>query len=363
MAEHSAEFEWRRDGEEAEVVVYAPDESVAETAFERALPASTLPGVQSPVYAAASEQGFGLVAASASHVSPDLISAPERGVLLAAGVAAENIGMRLEDLPRLISRNLSETRLPALNEAGVMRACGQGARAAAEDGLIEEEDLAFLELPLAEPDSLSRRALSAGTRDYGVHGRFGAYTVGELLDSERAESLGIEAGALALVLRVGTGELGRIALEVHRRRIEERVESGEFETDSSLPAAPLDTEEAADLLVASSAAANFADARAALLLYALRRALEETVGDLAPLASWTVGGLETSGGPALHRKQLAALGSGGTTVSGESVAATTGVMLGSSPLFGAAEVEGRWPWEEAGLLERVAELHPVERGR
>src|SRR5215211_9441556 len=81
LAEHAADYEWRGEGDEAEVVLYAPDDS----AFERAMPAARLPGVESPVYAVASHVDLGWAAASATHVAPDLLSAPLRGLLLVAG--------------------------------------------------------------------------------------------------------------------------------------------------------------------------------------------------------------------------------------------------------------------------------------
>ena len=87
MAEHAAEYEWRGEGEEAEILLYAPDDA----AFERVLPAARLPGVESPVYAAASPEGFGWTAVSSSHVAPDLLSLPTRGLLLVAGTRSENL--------------------------------------------------------------------------------------------------------------------------------------------------------------------------------------------------------------------------------------------------------------------------------
>ena len=47
-------------------------------------------------------------------------------------------------------------------------------------------------------------------------------------------------------------------------------------------------------------------------------------------------------------------------VSGSYAAAGTGNMWSSAPPFGVPEDEGRWPWEEAGLLERLAALDPPE---
>src|SRR5919202_3759346 len=108
MAEHAADFEWRGEGEDAEVVLYAPDSVVAGWALEQALPAARLPGVVSPVYAAASSRppgvlrGFGWVAASETHAAPDLISAPEWGLLLIADAQVEGIIGKPEEIPRLI---------------------------------------------------------------------------------------------------------------------------------------------------------------------------------------------------------------------------------------------------------------------
>jgi hypothetical protein len=71
MVEHAADFEWRGEGEEAEISLYAPDETVAEASFERVLPTARLPGVLSPIYAATSgtSRGFGWVAASETHAA------------------------------------------------------------------------------------------------------------------------------------------------------------------------------------------------------------------------------------------------------------------------------------------------------
>ena len=138
MAEHAAEYEWRGEADEAEIVLYAPDD-----ALERVLPAASLPGAESPVYAAASQSGFGWAAVSTTHICPDLLSAPLRGLLLVAETRSENLGGNPRGLMNRILRDLPEagSRLPSLNEAGVGRLCEWGARAAAEDGLIEEGDL------------------------------------------------------------------------------------------------------------------------------------------------------------------------------------------------------------------------------
>jgi tRNA-splicing ligase RtcB len=358
MVEHAADYEWRGEGEAAEVVLYAPDERAADSAFGRVSPATRLPGVESPVHAAASPEGLGWVAVSRSHAAPDLASAPVRSLLLVADATPRSLGVPPEEVPRLILRRLAEVRLPRLTGAGARRICETGALAAAEDGLIEEEDLPLLDPRTGDADALGRRAISAGTRDWDLPGETRAYGVGQMLDAGAAEDLGLEPGALALAVSAGAGDLGRLALAGHRDRIFSRVLGGDFGAEEDLPAAPVETEEAADLLAAVGAAANFADGRTALLVYALRRALGEVVGNLSLRAAWRAGGIEGRDRSLVHRRDLVAAGEGKVLVSGGSVVAGTGKMSGSVPPFGAPEDDR--PWEEAGLLERWAELDPLE---
>ena len=364
MVEHAGDHEWRSEGEGAEVVIYAPGEEFAEDAFGRVAPITRLPGVESPVHAAASPTGFGWVAASASHAAPGLVSVPERGLLLAADITAEDLGMPPRGIQDLVLRALGEAGYrPPLNEAGVRRACEEGARAAAEDGLIEEEDLSFLAPAAGDPDAVGRRALAAGPPEPEERVGLRVAVVAEVLDAEGAESLGLERGMLALVVRVGAGDLGRLALSAHRERILGRIRGGtDFGAQDDLPAAPAETEEAADLVAAVVAASNFADGRAARTLYALRRVLRDVAGGLRVRAAWRVGGIETFGGALVHRRDLATVGEGEVLVSAGSVAAGTGKMSRSAPPFGAPGDGGEHPWEEAGLLERWADLDPTEGG-
>jgi tRNA-splicing ligase RtcB (3'-phosphate/5'-hydroxy nucleic acid ligase) len=352
LAEHAAEYEWRGEGEEAEVVLYAPDDA----GFERALPATRLPGVESPVYAAASPEGFGWTAVSSSHVAPDLLSLPTRGLLLIAGTRSENLRVEARELANRMLRDLPEigSRLPSLNEAGVGRLCESGARAAAEDGLIEEEDLKLLDALPGDSDALGRRALSAGPRDWQEAAIPELSVVTEVFDTEGAESLGLEPGALAIVIRIDGGDLGRLALVTHSERLQTRIE--DFGVSPDVPAAPTESAEAQDLLAALYAAANFADARAVRTIWTLRRLLSEATGGLDIRAAWMVGGVEERDGRLVHRRGLVLVEDGGALVCGRCAAVGTGNMFSSAPPFGVFEAEDRWPWEEAGLLERLAAL-------
>jgi tRNA-splicing ligase RtcB len=354
VAEHAAEYEWRGEGDEAEVVLYAPDDA----AFSRALPATRLPGVESPVYAAASQRGFGWAAVSTTHVAPDLLSSPLRGLVLVAGTRSENLRVNARELANRMLRDLPEagSRLPSLNEAGIGRLCESGGRAAAEDGLIEEEDLSFLPARPGDPDALGRKALASGPREWqeGAQSELGIVT--EVLDAERAERLDLEAGALTVVIRVDAGDVGRLALVAHRERLLARSE----DFGPKVPAAPAESGGGEDVLAALYAAANFADARAARTVWMLRQLLGAVVGGLGIRAAWRAGGVEERDGRLVHRRGLALAGDGDALVSGGYAAVGTGNMWSSAPPFGVFEGESRWPWEEAGLLERLAALDPPE---
>lgn len=365
MPEHAAEFEWRGEGDEAGVAVYAPDAAAAESALKRVLPVASLPNTESPVYVAASNVSFGWVFASTGYAVPDVFSPPECGLLLIAGTPVSALGSAVDELPRLIGRRLSEISLPQLGGRAVREMFELGVLQAAEAGLIEEEALALFGRHNGDPDVIPRRAVSEGWRELTLPAAFDVFEVGELADSGAAERISVEPGALALVVRIGTGEAGRITLAAHRERILSRVLRGEFDgATRELPAAPLETEEAADLISAAGSIANFAEARAALATYALRQVLAEEVGELALRAAWLVGGLEERGETLLHRRRLAAAGAGNSFVSGSTVAAGTGNMLCSVPVFTSFTVEtGRDVWEEAGVLERVAELKELSAER
>ena len=350
MAEHTGDYEWSGEGEEAEIVLFAPDGGAADPGIQRTLPAARLPGAESPVYAATSSEGFGWVAASSTHAAPDLTSIPRRGVLLVA--EAGDLDVPPTDILSFLMRSLSEVGLPRLDGSGVRRMCESGAIAAAEDALIEEEDLDTFVSSAGDPDALGRRAISEGARDWEIRPReLGVKVVEETFDAEAAEELGLRPGTLVFVLDVGAGNLGRLALTAHRERIAGRDFGRE-----GVPAAPVETEEAADLLSALGAVSNFVDGRATLLIYALRRALSGAAGRLSVSAAWRVGGIEDDGGLLVHRNTLAAVGNEQIITAGGNVTAGTGNMSGSAPPFGTPEDSGLWPWEEAGLMERLVGL-------
>ena len=356
MPEQVGDFEWRAEGEGAEISFYAPDAGAADRALQRALPAARLPGIQTPVYAAASGRAFGHVAVSATHAAPDLLSAPRWGLLVVAEAPVEALGVPFREAPRLVARRLSEVAPPTVGDAALRELLEAGASWAAGEGLIEEEDLPPLAARAGDPDALGRRALSAGARDWARPGRVRIFRVTETVASEKAEEVGLERGAFALAVGVGAEDLGRLALAGHRERILSGTLSGDFGAPPDLPAAPLETGEARDLLAASHAAANYAAGRAALVLWTLRRALGEA-GALRLCAAWPVGGAEERDARLVHRDGLAAVGEGGVLAAGSVAAAGTGKMSGSAPPFGVEEADDDvWPWEEAGLCARVARL-------
>lgn len=348
---------WLADGDEAEVSVAAPDALTAEAAFVRASAAARLPGAVSPVWVAATPERGGWAAASATHAAPDLISVPSRSILLVADTPAANLGVPRDEVMNEILRiGLPELSRVRMNAAGVGRVCEFGAEAAAEDAMIEEDDLEFLARFPADSDSLGRRAVSAGEREWNEGVSIRLYEVGEVFDSEGMESVGVEAGMLVVEITAGAGELGRIGASLHRERITDRIESGDFDPPEDLPSAPLETEEARDFLSASRAAANFADARASLAVFALRRAMRGMAGRLEMRAAWRGGGIGERDGFVVHRRGFAGVGEGAAIISGGVLSGGMGTMYANAPPFGGFTEDGRWLWEEAGLLGRWAAL-------
>jgi tRNA-splicing ligase RtcB len=279
-------------------------------------------------------------------------------LLLVAGTRSENLGVSPQELMQRVLRELPEAgaRLPSLNESRAGRFCESGARAAAEDGLVEEEDLPLLDVRPGDADAIGRRALAAAPHEWAGRVEPDLRLVTEVLDTEGAESLGLEEGALAIVVKVDAGDLGRLALVAHKERILSRTQSGDFGATPELPAAPAASGEVEDLVAALYAAANFADARAARTVWMLRRVLGDAAGGLEICAAWRTGGIEEQEGRLVHRRGFAWAENGFVLVCGSYAAAGTGNMWASAPPFGVPEEEGRWPWEEAGLLERLATL-------
>jgi hypothetical protein len=359
MAERTGDYEWRIEGEETEAILYAPDEAALgyPRLREDVEAATGMPGVDAPVYAAASPYGSGWVVSSGSHVAPGLVSVPRIGLLVAASTS-NGTGFRPEELSRLLARRIPEVSMPGLGDSALRAACESGAGWAAEEGFIGEEDLGLFGTASerGEPDALGNRALTAGAREWDPRpqGMVRAFVVGDVLDSEALEEIGLYEGALVFEVSVGAGELGRISLDGHRQRMVSR----DFGDAERLVAAPAGTEEAVDLTASMRAAAEYANARASLLLYALRRAIREEAGALDLISCWLMGGLEEREVSTIHRHSLARLPRDATLECGDALCRGTGAMLGSAPAFGPHETraEERWAWEEAGLLERAARL-------
>ncbi|WP_119069507.1 hypothetical protein [Rubrobacter indicoceani] len=370
MIDNSEKFVYRRDGEEAEVVVYAPDGEAAERGFGRAVRAASMPGVEGTVHAAAAESGYGHAVVAGGSVSPEMVSAPERGVLLSCEVEAKDFARRLgvaeHQVNREVSRRIGESvyGLPRPDRRSIRRACEAGAEELADAGVIEEEDLAFLGPLAADPEAAGRRALAAGEREWGrLFADVTPYSPSEVFDPDALEDSGFEAEGLLLFLSVGAGELGRLVFSLHRERFRSRILTRDFDFVrdpsggvASLCVGPSESEEAGDFVAASASTANFSDALSALSLFVVRRALGGVLGGIEIRSSWRCGGILQRDGLMLHRDGLAAVEADGVFVCGGNLCSGKGEMESSAPSFYAPEPEGRWPWEEAGLVGRLARL-------
>ena len=294
-------------------------------------------------------------------MAPDLLSAPTARPAPRRRHEIREPRRTARELCNRILRELPEagSRLPSLNEAGSGRLCESGARAAAEDGLIEEEDLPLLDARPGDADALGRRALAAGPREW-AGGSETRTQVGDRDPRHRGRGEPGTGGGSPRHRRQGRCGRPRTARARRPQGADSGPASEDFGATPDLPAAPAESGEAQDLLAALYAAANFADARAARTVWMLRRVLGEAAGGLDIRAAWRVGGIEEQDGRLVHRRGLALVEDGDALVCGSYAAAGTGNMWSSAPPFGVPEDEGRWPWEEAGLLERLAALDPPE---
>ena len=261
---------------------------------------------------------------------------PLRGLLLVAGTRSENLGVPPQELMQGVCGNYSEAgaRLPSPERVTGGQALRVGARAAAEDDLIEEEDLPLLDVRPGDTDALGRRALAAAPREWArrVEPDLSGRTT-EIHDTEGAESLGLGEGALTIVVRIDAGDPRPPALAAHKERILSRTQSGDFGATPELPAAPAASGEA-DLIAAPTPRPTSRTPAPQGPCGCWRRVLGDAAGGLEIRAAWRTGGIEEQEGRLVHRRGFAWAENGHVLVCGSYAAAGTGNMWASAPPLG-----------------------------
>jgi tRNA-splicing ligase RtcB len=170
------------------------------------------------------------------------------------------------------------------------RVLEQGAAWAVRSGMGWNSDLDLCEeggtLADADPRALSDAALARGSGQLGTLGSGNHFLevqqVERIYDAHIAAAMGLEEGAITVMIHCGSRGLGHQVCTDHVRDVSRKLHGwGIALPDRQLACAPLRTPEARAYLGAMRAAANFAWANRQCITHAVRRAFEETLGQSA----------------------------------------------------------------------------------
>jgi tRNA-splicing ligase RtcB len=267
---------------------------------------ATLPGVVERVYAMPDVHegyGFPVGGVAATRVSDGVISPGGVGYdincgvrLLTSTVSAADLGSRLESLVHELSRSIpsgayANPRL-ALKPPELDRVLQTGCRALIARGLATTEDLLHTEaggcLPDADPAAVSSRARERGHDQLGTIGSGNHFVevdvVQDILDAAAAETLGLRAGQVAVLIHTGSRGLGhQVCTDYVRLMLGQLDRWGISLPDRQLACAPLVEPEGQRYFAAMCAAANFAFANRQVVTDAVRRTFQRILGPSAGL--------------------------------------------------------------------------------
>jgi tRNA-splicing ligase RtcB len=255
---------------------------------------ATLPGIVDAAIAMPDiHQGYGFpVGGLAATEFPDGVVSPggvgydiNCGVrLLALPLTAGELGARRQALVHEISRAVPAG---AGREGGkrveLDRVLREGSRVLAErdDDVVRTESSGSL--PGADPATVSERARSRGANQLGTMGSGNHFVevqaVDEVFDVTTAESYGLAAGQVTVLIHSGSRGLGHQVCSDYVRRMDAVLAAyGISLPDRQLSCAPASSPEGTAYLAAMAAAANFAWANRQEIANRVRRAVLQTLG-------------------------------------------------------------------------------------
>jgi tRNA-splicing ligase RtcB len=142
-----------------------------------------------------------------------------------------------------------------------------------EGGVLADADAAAV-----SPEAKRRGQDQLGTLGSGNH-FLEVQEVEEVLDAEAAAALGLERGAVTVMIHCGSRGLGHQVCTDHVREVSRKLAGWGIQLpDRQLACAPLASEEARRYLAAMRAAANFAWANRQAIAHGVRRAFETVLG-------------------------------------------------------------------------------------
>jgi tRNA-splicing ligase RtcB len=209
--------------------------------------------------------------------------------LLASNLAAADIERKKSRLADALFSNVpagvgTQAGAGRLSDSDLRKLLSQGARWAIERGQGEPEDLLNIEsggqLPEADPDLVSERALERGAPQLGSLGSGNHFlevqVVDEVYDEAAAQAMGLAAGYVAVLIHTGSRGLGHEVCTEHVRSfVSASPRFGIDLPDRQLAAAPSESPEGRAYLAAMAAAANFAFANRQRITASVRSAFEQ----------------------------------------------------------------------------------------
>ncbi len=172
-------------------------------------------------------------------------------------------------------------------KAELDRVLRKGARWAVERGLGSASDLVHCEeggvLAGAEPETVSDGARGRGRDQLGTLGSGNHFLevqeVAEVYDADAAAALGLEHGAVTVMIHCGSRGFGHQVCTDYVRDVSRKLAGwGITLPDRQLACAPLSSPEAERYLGAMRAAANYAWANRQCIAHGVRRAFERVLG-------------------------------------------------------------------------------------
>lgn len=269
---------------------------VRDRAYEQVANTACLPGIVKAAYAMP-DIHFGYGFPIGGVVATDL----RDGVVSPGGVGFDiNCGVRL--IASRLRRDEIATKVPALIDAlyqSVSTGVGsegaiklspreerdvlrKGAQWVVERGMGSKDDLAHTEaggcLDEADPDAVSARAYERGRRQLGTVGSGNHFIelqyVDQIHDAAAAEAMGLEAGAVTLMIHSGSRGLGHQVCTDYLATMDRAMHRyGISLPDRQLACVPIASNEGRAYLGAMRAAANYAWANRQCLMHWAQEAL------------------------------------------------------------------------------------------
>jgi tRNA-splicing ligase RtcB len=173
-----------------------------------------------------------------------------------------------------------------IGEGELPRVLKEGAGWAVSRGLGSAGDLEHCEeggvLAQADPDAVSEGAQGRGKDQLGTLGSGNHFLevqeVTEIVDPEGARALGLEQGAVTVMIHCGSRGLGHQVCTDHVREVLRKLAGWGIELpDRQLACAPIQSAEGQTYLGAMRAAANFAWANRQCIAHGVRKAFEKVL--------------------------------------------------------------------------------------